>query len=1569
MGQDAHGVINVPSESEDEDGSGELSSEDGEKRLKTGSGLNPRTTVLALRDREGVGDTRDGMVKREKVRKRVKRVKKEEKVRSRPSSALLAVAAQEEERKRKEKKRKKEKKSKGGKCVGGADKGKEEENEEERNGPQQLWELQQQHRGKLGLGRGFRQLRDASSPSEAFKSKARNGVENAGEACSHNLGSELSCRRGPTGRSDLRSANGYLLQSDDQTLSQCCEQGHEGAPLFVDCHGRTSSRSSGEAGGLPGFPLFGGPCSGQRGHLEECPIPGASSSGSYAICTDPSSARGQETFSSHQQELEQRRGAMEKGSVRRRMEKPRLGKCRGKRKRERKKQGWQRKRKRSWLLGKRIVAKLAKRWAIQLVGSTERDQRWEGAQGWKGCGEEGQMSPSWPRGSVTQEDDIHWKSGFEDMSRLAADGRSLSLVGCILAWMVIRADGDVTEDSRLRPIWWLLKSARAGHSAVHQLPRKGEAFPFPVGGLNGFVEAAGKCSYSVVISEAFVTRWSHDAWLFCSLQYCNYMHGCRALIPGSWRKVHWKAVAALREGIVKSLSTDTFVDTTAEEVEKELSHRFVSYTGEEVPRMETLSPSQVIPSLPPVSHGGSIPVLDWLTGRTKVYVSQPGHCIEEDVGQKLPKLQSRVHIVRGDELELAQTLVARGICSWTLENDVFQYRGQKVLNGLFGVCKPSSLPDGRPVLRLIMNLIPSNSVMVQLQGRVGDLPGITQYLSVVLDSGESLSISQADMTSAFYLFKLPTAWSPYLCFNLCFRGTELGYDDDALRYLSCAVLPMGWSNAVSVTQEISEQLLLTQGMPRNLQVARTKPLPEWLTSSLSSSKISGMAWWHVYLDNFMSGERVENGQAGSEERRLHQLAELSWRRAGVLSSEKKRVVSAPAVEELGGWLDGDNGILGASSLRLIRLLRSTSIVLSRTWIPIKWLQVICGRWVHVLQFRRTGMAGLHIVWKWISGKTLNNKIRLKAREELLMTMMGSCLFHTNLSAQVSDIATASDASSTGGAVGLAKELSEEGKDFLNVSIPKQISEGREVVGADFIVLSLFNGIGGAFRVYDICGISPVALIGYDLYGPANRVCSCRWPHALLFSDVRSITLATVRQWAFKFPQAKAIHLWAGFPCVDLSAVKFGRLNLQGTESRLFFEILRIMGLIKQVFGSGFRLVFFIENVSSMDCEACREISSHLGVKPYKVQCSQAVPISRPRYCWTNTILPDLPGIKVVNKGDYFEIYAESPYPEVGQWLEPGCEWPDNGGDSVFPTCMKSIPRKHPPPRPAGLNRCDWDCQQRWIAERYRYPPYQFKDQYLIWKQDRWRLIDSTERELLHGYGFGHTLPALSASKIKVDPRGYEDIRCSLIGDSFSIFSFVIFAWGVCFDSMPPITYRDLCNRMGAAPGFLLPLGLQCPITRRLRYGAPPNVCGKVADLSRHLLTKVNHTGSDVRVTSGVVLNPKAFPRQSACAAWWVWESAFKTRWKKREHINGLEMRSILLALKYRISHLNECQCRFVHLSDSYVSISVISKGRSSSDMLMFILRKLAAYSFAYNMLPILVHVESTENPTDEDSRA
>lgn len=158
------------------------------------------------------------------------------------------------------------------------------------------------------------------------------------------------------------------------------------------------------------------------------------------------------------------------------------------------------------------------------------------------------------------------------------------------------------------------------------------------------------------------------------------------------------------------------------------------------------------------------------------------------------------------------------------------YRGQPVLNGLFGVEKSTELADGtRWALRLIMNLIPTNSILQPLVGRVQDLPGMAQYLSIVLEDGQTLRLAQSDMTSAFYLFGMPSGWSRYMAFNVVEDGDGVGLTPGIKYALACRVLPMGWASAVSVMQELSEHLLLDYGIPRERQVTRTRPLPSWLT--------------------------------------------------------------------------------------------------------------------------------------------------------------------------------------------------------------------------------------------------------------------------------------------------------------------------------------------------------------------------------------------------------------------------------------------------------------------------------------------------------------------------------------------------------------------------------------------------------------------------------------------------------------------------------------------------------------------------------------------------------------------
>ena len=268
------------------------------------------------------------------------------------------------------------------------------------------------------------------------------------------------------------------------------------------------------------------------------------------------------------------------------------------------------------------------------------------------------------------------------------------------------------------------------------------------------------------------------------------------------------------------------------------------------------------------------------------------------------------------------------------------------------------------------------------------------------------------------------------------------------------------------------------------------------------------------------------------------------------------------------------------------------------------------------------------------------------------------------------------------------------------------------------------------------------------------------------------------------------------------------------------------------------------------------------------------------------------------------------YPSQDQWVGQGYEWTGGLQGHVLPTAMKAIKRKSPPESPAGISRCDDDTISRWTADCFRFPPYHYQERFIFWRDNKWRLADSSERELLLGYGWGHTSLCCNASQIKLNKQAYEDERLSLLGDSFSIFSFIIPGAALCRDFLPPLSFSHLANCMGMAPGFCGPLQLQAPIQRCLQYGKRCEIGDQLGQqLDRILLSKVNHTGSDVRITTREVLSPKAMTRQSVQANWWQWKPVFHTRWNITEHINILELRSILLSAKVPNSSLTTRACQ------------------------------------------------------------
>ena len=423
------------------------------------------------------------------------------------------------------------------------------------------------------------------------------------------------------------------------------------------------------------------------------------------------------------------------------------------------------------------------------------------------------------------------------------------------------------------------------------------------------------------------------------------------------------------------------------------------------------------------------------------------------------------------------------------------------------------------------------------------------------------------------------------------------------------------------------------------------------------------------------------------------------------------------------------------------------------------------------------------------------------------------LFHTNLRAGLAPCTTASDASMTGGAVGMSETLTSAGKEFALVD---EMTSG--VIRIPVLVLSLFNGIGCAFRCYDACGVVPEVAIAFEISMEANRVVARRWRQVVLEGDVRSLDEDLARQWRFQYPSVEAIHIWGGFPCVDLSSARAFRRNLSGPGSSLFWEKVRIIKLLRKVFGYSFPVKFVAENVASMDQSAEEEIGRELGVKPWRFDSADVVPIHRPRFCWTNEQLHEMEGVSFEETDRWINIHMAHEYPRTDQWLEPGAVWPGEQTNAIFPTAMKSIPRKAPPPKPAGIDRTNVDTRLRWEADNFRYPPYQYGERFIIWVGHKWRLLSASERELLHGMGFDHTKPCWNANSIKSNPVGYEDCRKSLVGDSFNCYSFAFVAAMLVRPWVTIRSYDTIWNRLGLAPGFCAPLGVEAPMERALRYG-------------------------------------------------------------------------------------------------------------------------------------------------------
>lgn len=1016
--------------------------------------------------------------------------------------------------------------------------------------------------------------------------------------------------------------------------------------------------------------------------------------------------------------------------------------------------------------------------------------------------------------------------------------------------------------------------------------------------------------------------------------------------------------------IERFLKRDTVFGVLFEEVKKEVKEKKVSYTGEEVSQPLPLSVDQIVGGLPPRGHGASVPVEPFVVGRTKYLLEHPLEslrCFSERVDTPC---QARVHIKAGESLAVFKLLEDRGIISWVPANTAFTDERGTYLNGLFGVIKQGRFTGGgEPVLRVIMNLIPVNGILEVIEGDISFLPSPTAWIPICADDGECFSMSQGDMQSAFYLFRMPPGWEKFFCFNFCVMGEHVNQATGQLFRPACRVLPMGWSSSVGIMQQISRQVLLMRGLPPQLEVQRVQGIPRWFTQTVAEST-GERAWWQVYLDNFMSGEssRTSSPLIGKI---FQEEAMRAWCDAGILTAKDKQLLDEPSVVELGVRFDGTEKLLGASPERIFRTILASLHVLDMSRWSRRDVQVVLGRWIFVLQFRRAGMACLSRAWDCLKNTQPTAAERHRLVRELYMLVCLSNLLQTDLSMEYDNEVTCSDASEGGGAVARAVDLTWSGRSYVDRGLRADLGP----VQCPILLISCFNGIGGCFRIYDILGVKAMGLISIDVNREANRVTRTTWPQVDEYDDINQVTREHVRRWANCFARALEVHVWAGFPCVHLSSVRAYRKNLEGEGSNLFWRLLELLGWIQEVFQTFAKVKFCIENVASMDEGARRQISGELAVMPVKLDPADCMPFSRPRLAWCSEPIYEMEGVELWEEQDYVRAYVSAPSITTEQWIRPGWSWPGEAWGAQFPTFMKSIKRATPPPVPAGYRRATPEMIERWTKDSFRFPPYQYADKFLLQHPSQpARLLDSSERELLLGFGAQHTASCMSASNMKKSYENYEDVRKSLCGDSFAILSFAVMGAVMCSDQVPRMTPSTIVQRLGLAPGATLhPRALE-PLGRWLAYGGDATSSSSSQMLVKQLGRTVNHTGADVRVDTGLVMGRKSAAHCSVRAFWWQWKHLFKLRWVHPSHINVLEMRMILHSLLWKVRKVSCLNKRWLHLEDSMVCLLILTKGRTSSRMLQPLSRQIGAIQLATGSQLLHGHVGSAENPTDAASR-
>lgn len=475
-----------------------------------------------------------------------------------------------------------------------------------------------------------------------------------------------------------------------------------------------------------------------------------------------------------------------------------------------------------------------------------------------------------------------------------------------------------------------------------------------------------------------------------------------------------------------------------------------------------------------------------------------------------------------------------------------------------------------------------------------------------------------------------------------------------------------------------------------------------------------------------------------------------------------------------------------------------------------------------------------------------------------------------------------------------------------------------------------------------------------------------FPNTLFVQDIEHISEEMVKGWSLQYSRVGAILVGAGPPCQGVSGLNAERRGaLRDHRSSLFHYVPRVSAMCKRHFPWA-QVHNLTENVASMDYEDCRLMNEAYEEEPWFIDAAGVSLARRPRLYWISWELGDDEDVEVYWGSDgrlpiKGEVVLRAPVaPE--KFLQPGWVAPEQS----LPTVTTSRPSPTPHRKPAGLHTCQEHEKQRWRDDQHRFPPYQYRDSNCLrHPTGEHRPPSVEEREAILGFPVGFTKQCMK--KAAHGSANHSDCRLTLLGNSWSV---PVIAWllGFLFHRLGLIAARPIKQRVEElTPG-------QSPTLQGLLIRPPIHGGTSTLDCSEILVKKrcglTSQKGEDILLQHHSDIPVKYHRlRMSLPAKLWRWRAVAGWTWNDNsEHINVLELRATLRAIKWRVERLHQLDVRCLHLVDSLVVLHSLTRGRSSSRKMRRTLMRVNSYLLASGLHPLWGYVDTHQNPADRPSR-